>query len=387
MDIINLLPENIANQIAAGEVIQRPASVVKETLENSIDSGANEIQLIIKDSGKTLIQIIDNGCGMSSNDVEKCFLRHATSKIKKVDDLFEILTMGFRGEAMASIASIAHIELETKLHDEELGTKIIIEGGKIKSKTDQNCAVGTSIKIKNIFFNIPARRKFLKSDNVEMRHIIEEFNRIALANPSCKLQLFHDDKEIFYLDDLIADFRIQEVQKAGAVFDTAKLDWINNHHLAALSFDDFKDRLIPFLNSVEIDLTQKKNSNEIIEAMRSSKPTLLGVAKDLIPYFFQVNSYDEKAASKFLIGSEPVLEYVQRKLNKLEAWNEESIDHALQEAQTELSLPTPKLNQPIRIAMTGSTQSPSLGLTLSLFDLVEVNNRIDAALKYLAHST
>ena len=184
MDIINLLPENIANQIAAGEVIQRPASVVKETLENSIDSGANEIQLIIKDSGKTLIQIIDNGCGMSSNDVEKCFLRHATSKIKKVDDLFEILTMGFRGEAMASIASIAHIELETKLHDEELGTKIIIEGGKIKNKTDQNCAVGTSIKIKNIFFNIPARRKFLKSDNVEMRHIIEEFNRIALANPS-----------------------------------------------------------------------------------------------------------------------------------------------------------------------------------------------------------
>ena len=134
MDIINLLPENIANQIAAGEVIQRPASVVKETLENSIDSGANEIQIIIKDSGKTLIQIIDNGCGMSSNDVEKCFLRHATSKIKKVDDLFKILTMGFRGEAMASIASIAHIELETKLHDEELGTKIIIEGSKIKKQ-------------------------------------------------------------------------------------------------------------------------------------------------------------------------------------------------------------------------------------------------------------
>ena len=209
----------------------------------------------------------------------------------------------------------------------------------------------------------------------------------SVINMLARLGWSKGDKEIFYLDDLISDFRIQEVQKAGAVFDPAKLDWINNHHLAALSFDDFKDRLIPFLNRVEIDLTQKQNSNEIIEAMRSSKPTLLGVAKDLIPYFFQVNSYDEKAASKFLIGSEPVLEYVQRKLNKLDAWNEESIDHALQEAQTALSLPTPKLNQPIRIAMTGSTQSPSLGLTLSLFDLVEVNNRIDAALKYLAHST
>jgi len=209
----------------------------------------------------------------------------------------------------------------------------------------------------------------------------------SMINMLARLGWSKGDKEIFYLDDLIVNFRIQEVQKAGAVFDSAKLDWINNHHLAELSFDDFKDRLIPFLNSVEIDLTQKQNSNEIIEAMRSSKPTLLGVAKDLIPYFFQVDSYDEKAAKKFLSGSEPVLEYVQRKLNKLEAWNEESIDRALQEAQTALSLPTPKLNQPIRIAMTGSTQSPSLGLTLSLFDLVEVNNRIDAALKYLAHST
>jgi glutamyl-tRNA synthetase len=208
----------------------------------------------------------------------------------------------------------------------------------------------------------------------------------SMINMLARLGWSKGDKEIFYLDDLIVDFRIQEVQKAGAVFDSAKLDWINNHHLAALSFDDFKDRLIPFLESFEIDLTQKKNSNKIIEAMRSSKPTLLGVAKDLVPYFFQVDSYDEKAANKFLSGSEPVLEYVQRKLNKLEAWNEESIDNALQEAQTALSLPTPKLNQPIRIAMTGSTQSPSLGLTLSLFDLVEVNNRIDAALKYLANS-
>ena len=209
----------------------------------------------------------------------------------------------------------------------------------------------------------------------------------SMINMLARLGWSKGEKEIFYLDDLIVDFRIQEVHKAGAIFDSAKLDWINNHHLAALSFDDFKDRLIPFLSSVGIDLEQKQNSKEIIEAMRSSKPTLLGVAQDLMPYFFKIDSYDEKAAKKFLNGSESVLEFVQRKLNNLEVWNEESIDHALQEAQTALSLPTPKLNQPIRIAMTGSTQSPSLGLTLSLFDLDEVNNRIDSALKYLANST
>ncbi len=208
----------------------------------------------------------------------------------------------------------------------------------------------------------------------------------SMINMLARLGWSKGDKEIFYLDDLISDFRIQEVQKAGAIFDSVKLDWINNHHLAALSFDDFKERLIPFLDSIDIDFTQKTNSDEIIQAMRSSKPTLLGVAKDLIPYFSQVESYDEKAANKFLIGSESVLEFVQRKLNSLEVWNEESIDHALNEAQTSLSLPTPKLNQPIRIAMTGSTQSPSLSLTLSLFDLAEVNNRIDAALEYLANS-
>ena len=222
--MIELLSEHVANQIAAGEVIQRPASVVKETLENSIDSGASEIQLIIKDAGKTLIQIIDNGCGMSNNDVEKCFLRHATSKIKKANDLFAIQTMGFRGEAMASIASISHVELDTKLHDKELGTKIIIEGGNIKRKTEHNCKSGTSIKIKNIFFNIPARRKFLKSDNVEMRHIIEEFSRIALSNPNCKMQLIHNEKELFYLEE--NNFRQRIVSVIGLK---------NNEHLVPIS--------------------------------------------------------------------------------------------------------------------------------------------------------
>jgi glutamyl-tRNA synthetase len=207
----------------------------------------------------------------------------------------------------------------------------------------------------------------------------------SMINMLARLGWSKGDKEIFYLDDLISDFRIQEVQKAGAIFDPTKLDWINNHHLAALSFDDFKNRLIPFLDALGLDYMQKKNNNEIIAAMRSSKPNLLGVAQDLIPYFSELSSYDEEAANKFLIGSEAVLEFVQRKLNGLEEWNEDSIDKALKEAQTGLSLPTPKLNQPIRIAMTGSTQSPSLGLTLSLFNLEEVNKRINAALEYLSH--
>ena len=195
------MPDHIANQIAAGEVIQRPSSVVKELIENSIDSGATEIQLLIQDAGKKSIHVIDNGCGMSYNDVEKCFERHATSKIKKTDDLFEIHTMGFRGEAMASIASISHIELETKLHDQELGTKVLLKGSKLIKKEQCICTNGTSIKIKNLFFNIPARRKFLKSDNVEMRHISEEFNRIALAYPNCKMQFYHNKKELLFLKE------------------------------------------------------------------------------------------------------------------------------------------------------------------------------------------
>ena len=206
----------------------------------------------------------------------------------------------------------------------------------------------------------------------------------SMINMLARLGWSKGEKEIFYLDDLIKDFRMQEVQKAGAIFDQAKLDWINNHHLAALSFEDFKNRLIPFLAKNEIDYSKNNNHNNIIEALRSSKPTLQGVSDDLVPYFSKVGPYNEKAADKFLKGSKPVLEYIRRKLNGLEVWDEGSIDAALKEAQTALSLPTPKLNQPIRIAMTGSTHSPSLGLTLSLFNLDEVNSRIDAALDYLS---
>ena len=199
MDIIQLLPDHVANQIAAGEVIQRPSSAVKEMLENALDAGSTEIKLFIKDAGKTLLQVIDNGSGMSKADLKMCFERHATSKIKSADDLFNIQSMGFRGEAMASIAAIAHVEVTSKLTDKELGTHLIIEGSKITTHEDCASSNGTSMKVKNLFYNVPARRNFLKSDQVEMRHIVEEFTRIALANPKVKMQLFHNNSELFHL--------------------------------------------------------------------------------------------------------------------------------------------------------------------------------------------
>lgn len=200
MDIIQLLPDHIANQIAAGEVIQRPASVVKEMVENSIDAGATKIEVIIKEGGKTLIQVVDNGCGMSNKDAKMSFERHATSKIKKPEDLFSIKSMGFRGEAMASIGAISHVELNTKLTNEELGCKIIFEGSEFKSQESCICANGSSIKIKNLFFNVPARRKFLKSDKVENKHIIEQFIRIALANSEISFSLKIDNNYVFKLE-------------------------------------------------------------------------------------------------------------------------------------------------------------------------------------------
>ncbi|MBI4944803.1 MAG: DNA mismatch repair endonuclease MutL [Bacteroidetes bacterium] len=198
-DIINLLPDSVANQIAAGEVIQRPASAVKELLENSIDAQGTDIKLILKDAGRTLIQIIDNGIGMSETDARMCFERHATSKIKKADDLFKITTMGFRGEAMASIAGVAQVEMKTKRAEDELGTQIEIEGSELKNHSSCQCQKGTSISIKNLFFNVPARRNFLKSDAVELRHIIEEFQRVAIAHPEIDLSLHHNNSELFHL--------------------------------------------------------------------------------------------------------------------------------------------------------------------------------------------
>ena len=198
-DLIRLLPDSVANQIAAGEVIQRPASAVKELLENAIDAGATQIKLLVKDAGKTLIQVIDNGSGMSETDARMCFERHATSKIREANDLFTIRTLGFRGEALASIAAIAQVELKTRKVDEEVGTSIIIEGSKVKSQEPVACQQGTTFIVKNLFFNVPARRHFLKSDNVEFRHILEEFQRVALVHPEIELSLFNNDKHVFQL--------------------------------------------------------------------------------------------------------------------------------------------------------------------------------------------
>ena len=196
-DIIQLLPDSVANQIAAGEVVQRPASAVKELIENSIDAGADKIQLILKDAGKSLIQVIDNGAGMSVTDARMCFERHATSKIRKAEDLFAIRTMGFRGEAMASIAAISHVELKTRRHEDELGTCIIIEGSEVMSQQPCSVPTGTSTSIKNLFYNTPARRNFLKSNPVEMRHIVDEFQRVALANPNISFTMYHDGQAVY----------------------------------------------------------------------------------------------------------------------------------------------------------------------------------------------
>ncbi len=200
-DIIQLLPESIANQIAAGEVVQRPASVVKELLENSIDAEATSITLIIKDSGKTLIQVVDDGKGMTETDARMCFERHATSKIKNAQDLFSIKTMGFRGEAMPSIASISHLHMKTRTKDQELGTEILIHGSNLKKQEYCQTPQGTSISVKNLFYNVPARRKFLKKDATEYNHILEEFKRVAIINPKIRFQLIHNDNEIYHLPE------------------------------------------------------------------------------------------------------------------------------------------------------------------------------------------
>lgn len=207
-DIIKLLPDHVANQIAAGEVVQRPASVVKELLENAIDAGALSIKLIVKDAGKTLIQIIDDGKGMSDTDARMSFERHATSKITTADDLFNLNTKGFRGEALASIAAVAHVDLKTKQEGAEVGSHLEIEGSKIIRQEVCVTPKGTSIAVKNLFFNIPARRNFLKSNNVELRHIIDEFQRVALAHPEISLSMYHNDGELFNLSAGILKQRI-----------------------------------------------------------------------------------------------------------------------------------------------------------------------------------
>ena len=198
-DIIRLLPEYLANQIAAGEVVQRPASVVKELLENAVDAGALQIQLVVKEAGKQLVQVVDNGSGMSPTDARMSLERHATSKIRTTEDLFRIRTLGFRGEALASIAAVAQVEIRTKKPEQDTGTLLLVEGSQVTSQQPTACPDGTSIAVKNLFFNVPARRNFLKSNAVEMRHVLDEFQHVALANPQVAFSLFQNDLEVFGL--------------------------------------------------------------------------------------------------------------------------------------------------------------------------------------------
>ncbi|HJD86007.1 DNA mismatch repair endonuclease MutL [Empedobacter falsenii] len=198
-DIIQLLPDHVANQIAAGEVVQRPASVIKELIENAVDSGATSIQVIVKDAGRSLIQVIDNGSGMSVTDVRMAFERHATSKIRKTEDIYNIHTKGFRGEALASIAAVAQVETKTRRDEDEVGSQLVIEGGEVRSQDPVVCPVGTSIAVKNLFYNVPARRNFLKSNQVEFRHIQDEFQRVSMAHENISFFLHHNDAEIYHL--------------------------------------------------------------------------------------------------------------------------------------------------------------------------------------------
>jgi len=235
-DRIQLLPDNIANQIAAGEVIQRPASAVKELLENAVDAGATEIRLFVNDAGKSLIQVVDNGSGMSDTDARMCFERHATSKIKNIDDLFHIRTMGFRGEALASIAAVAQVELRTRRADDEAGTRLEVENSAVTRQEPIAAPAGTSIAMRNLFFNLPARRNFLKSNAAETRHIVDEFIRVALAFPSIFFSLTSNGQQIFHLESGSLKQRILQVlgnsYNAKLVAVKEETDYLNIHGFA-----------------------------------------------------------------------------------------------------------------------------------------------------------
>lgn len=224
--IINILPEFVANQIAAGEVVNRPASAVKELLENAVDAGADHIELHVKDGGRTLIQVVDNGCGMNAEDAQRCFQPHATSKLSGADDLLHIRTMGFRGEALASIAAVAQVEMQTRTDNSETGTHVCIEGNKITLVEDCACAQGTNICVRNLYFNTPARREFLKSDEVEYRYVEEEFNRIALAQPGICFQLYRNEQKLNHLEAANLNRRI--VQLMGKSFESRLLKVAQN---------------------------------------------------------------------------------------------------------------------------------------------------------------
>ena len=210
-DIIHLLPDSVANQIAAGEVVQRPASIVKELVENALDAGAKNIQVLVTDGGRTCVQVIDDGKGMSETDARMAFERHATSKIRSASDLFGLTTMGFRGEALASIAAVAQVELKTRRPEDEVGTLLRISGSKVECQEPTACPVGSNFSVNNLFFNVPARRKFLKSNQTELSNVVAEFERIVLTHPECNFSLFNNGADIYKLHDTSVRQRVLDV--------------------------------------------------------------------------------------------------------------------------------------------------------------------------------
>ena len=239
-DIIHLLPDSVANQIAAGEVVQRPSSVVKELMENAIDAGATKVQVLVSDGGRTLVQVIDNGVGMSETDARLAFERHATSKIKKAEDLFALNTMGFRGEALASIVAVSQVELTTRRADDELGTQIMFSGSELQSQETVAAPVGSNFKVKNLFFNIPARRKFLKSTQTELNNIVSEYERVALINCDVEFSLLHNGVELSQLP--VSSFRQRIVNIFGKKI---------NSHLVEVAVDSTLIKIKGFVGAPE----------------------------------------------------------------------------------------------------------------------------------------
>ena len=306
-DIIQLLPDNIANQIAAGEVIQRPASAVKELLENAVDAGATEIKLIIQDAGKALVQVIDNGKGMSETDARMCFERHATSKIRNIDDLFHIRTMGFRGEALASIAAVAQVELKSKRAEDETGTCIEIENSLVKKQEPVAATVGTSIAMKNLFFNVPARRNFLKSNAAEMRHIVDEFMRVALAFPGIFFSLTGGGQEIFHLEKGSLKQRIVQVlgqhYNARLVTVQEKTDYLNIYGFVGKPDTAKKTRGDQYFFVNNRFIRSAYLNHAVMSAFKEMIPTdsfpLYALFIDLDPAQLDINVHPTKQEIKF----------------------------------------------------------------------------------------
>jgi DNA mismatch repair protein MutL len=354
-NLIKLLPDTVANQIAAGEVVQRPASVVKELLENAIDAGATDIKLVVKDAGKALIQVIDNGVGMSETDARLCFERHATSKIKNTEDLFHIKTKGFRGEALASIAAVAQVELKTKMHNSEVGTHIIIEGNKLVKQEICQCPAGTNFTVKNLFFNVPARRKFLKSSKVELMHIEDEFKRVALAHPDIAFSFYNNEEERYILP--VGNFKQRIVQVFGKKF---------QERLIAVKEDTDVVKIAGFIGKPEFS-KKKRDEQFFFVNNRFIKSGYLHHAvmkayDELIPegnypaYFIKleiepekidINIHPTKTEIKF--DDEQVIYHILRTAVR-QAIGQHQLTPMLDfEQETSFDIPLPKKGEPVKI--------------------------------------